>query len=99
MSKDNKTRLQFTLKFLAPRYWGIWIMFGFVRLLALLPYPIMMATGRGLGNALYAISKAFKLKHYFYCKKKSLALLSRAAFAKTGRSFKAHLSITWLCTI
>ncbi|MCH9644069.1 MAG: lysophospholipid acyltransferase family protein [Gammaproteobacteria bacterium] len=50
MSKENTEFLQFKLKFLAPHYWGVWIGFAVLRLLILLPYPMMLALGRKLGS-------------------------------------------------
>lgn len=38
------------LAFWQPRYWPVWLGLGLLRLLVLLPYPLMMATGRGLGR-------------------------------------------------
>jgi KDO2-lipid IV(A) lauroyltransferase len=38
------------LAFWQPRYWPIWAGLGLLRLLVLLPYPVMMATGRTLGR-------------------------------------------------
>ncbi len=35
---------------LAPRYWGVWLGLGLMRLLVLLPFSTQMALGRGLGR-------------------------------------------------
>lgn len=41
----------FTLSLLHPKYWGIWMGFGFLALLVnLLPYPLLYKMGRGLGK-------------------------------------------------
>jgi KDO2-lipid IV(A) lauroyltransferase len=37
------------LRLLAPRYWLTWAGLGVLRVLALLPYPLLLALGRGLG--------------------------------------------------
>ena len=39
--------------FLAPPYWPTWLGLGLLRLALLLPYPSMLALGRGLGTLLY----------------------------------------------
>ena len=39
-------------RFLAPRYWPTWVALGLRRLLALLPYPALLAAGRLIGRAL-----------------------------------------------
>jgi Kdo2-lipid IVA lauroyltransferase/acyltransferase len=38
------------LALFAPRYWLTWLGLGFLWIIALLPYPAMMAVGRGLGQ-------------------------------------------------
>lgn len=43
-------------RFLKPRYWGIWLLLGFVRLVVQLPYAVQLAIGRGLGRILHAVS-------------------------------------------
>jgi KDO2-lipid IV(A) lauroyltransferase len=40
------------LRLFAPRYWPTWAGIGLLRLLALLPYPALLATGRALGTLL-----------------------------------------------
>jgi len=40
-------------RFWQPRYWGIWLFLGLLRLNSLLPYRAQMATGRALGGLLY----------------------------------------------
>lgn len=37
-------------RLLAPRYWGIWIALGLLRLVVLLPYPAQALIGRGVGR-------------------------------------------------
>jgi Kdo2-lipid IVA lauroyltransferase/acyltransferase len=44
-------------RFLGPRYWGVWLGIGFVRLINLLPLPIQLAIGRCLGRVAYALSR------------------------------------------
>jgi len=40
------------LRLLRPRYWPTWAGIGILRLLALLPFPALLAVGRGLGRIL-----------------------------------------------
>ena len=37
-------------RFFGPRYWATWVGLGFVRLVELLPFPALLAVGRGLGR-------------------------------------------------
>jgi len=41
--------------FLAPRFWGVWLGLGLLRLVAMLPYAVQMALGRLFGRLLYAV--------------------------------------------
>ncbi|HEX5339918.1 MAG TPA: LpxL/LpxP family Kdo(2)-lipid IV(A) lauroyl/palmitoleoyl acyltransferase [Gammaproteobacteria bacterium] len=43
-------------EFLKPRYWGIWLLLGFVRLAIKLPYAAQLGIGRGLGYILRVAS-------------------------------------------
>ena len=40
------------LRLFAPRYWPTWAGLALLRLLALLPFPLLLASGRGLGALL-----------------------------------------------
>lgn len=42
-------------QFWQPRYWGIWLGIGLLRLNVLLPYRVQMAEGRALGALLYRL--------------------------------------------
>lgn len=44
-------------RFFGPRFWGVWLGVGFVRLANLLPLPAMLALGRGLGRLAFAFSR------------------------------------------
>ena len=44
-------------KFLAPRWWPVWIAFGFVRCLALLPWAVQIALSRSLGTLAWYIAR------------------------------------------
>jgi len=37
-------------RFFGPRYWPTWLGLGFVRLVLLLPFPALLAVGRGMGR-------------------------------------------------
>lgn len=41
---------------LKPRYWGVWLLLGFIRLAVQLPYPAQLGIGRVLGRILRAVS-------------------------------------------
>jgi len=43
----------FTRDLLHPRYWLTWLMIGLWWLVVQLPYPVLMALGRGIGKVLY----------------------------------------------
>ena len=51
MSVDpgRKMDVPFPAKLLAPQYWPAWIGVGLLRLLAMLPYPVMLKLGAALG--------------------------------------------------
>lgn len=42
----------FTARLLSPRWWPTWIALGLVRLLVLLPIPLLLALGEGLGTVI-----------------------------------------------
>jgi KDO2-lipid IV(A) lauroyltransferase len=47
------------LRLLAPRYWLTWIGLGLLRLLALLPFPVMVFLGRLLGSGMRVLPLRF----------------------------------------
>jgi KDO2-lipid IV(A) lauroyltransferase len=47
------------LELLGPRYWLTWVGLGIMRLLEKVPYPTMMAAGRGIGRAVRRIPLGF----------------------------------------
>ena len=47
------------LRLFAPRYWPTWAGLGVLRLLALLPFPVLLATGRALGMLLRRLPLRF----------------------------------------
>ena len=47
------------LRLLAPRYWLTWAGLGLLRVMALLPFPAMVAVGRVLGAVLRRLPIGF----------------------------------------
>jgi len=43
--------------FVHPRYWGTWLLIGFLRVLSLLPYRVLMVVGQGFGWLSYYLAK------------------------------------------
>jgi KDO2-lipid IV(A) lauroyltransferase len=52
----NKSTPEFQKQFYLPKFWGIWLGVGLLRLLAFTPYKWKFAVGRGLGKLLYILS-------------------------------------------
>jgi Kdo2-lipid IVA lauroyltransferase/acyltransferase len=44
-------------RFAGPRYWGVWLGLAFVRIVNVLPLPLQLAIGRGLGRVAYLVSR------------------------------------------
>ena len=44
-------------RFLAPRFWGVWLGIGIVRLVNVLPLPVQMLIGRATGRLAYLFSR------------------------------------------
>lgn len=49
---------EFRKTFYAPRYWGIWLMVGLLRLLSFLPYKAKLKLGKWIGFLFYKYSKS-----------------------------------------
>ncbi|GAB6070843.1 lipid A biosynthesis lauroyl acyltransferase [Thiomicrorhabdus hydrogeniphila] len=58
MSKTSKTKHvpEFSYQFLHPKYWGIWLGIGLLRLLAFIPYKQKFKVGKLLGKIIYLIA-------------------------------------------
>jgi len=58
MSKPSATKHvpDFKNQFYCPRYWGIWLGLGLLRLLAFIPYKQKFTVGKWLGKAIYLIA-------------------------------------------
>lgn len=59
MGTDSSVRFR-ARDYLSPKFWPMWITIGLLRLVALLPYPAAIATGRMLGRLIYLISGSRK---------------------------------------
>lgn len=60
MRKHNtaSTLPEFDRSFLHPKYWGIWLGVGFLRLLHMLPYKLKLKLGAWLGRFMLKVSKS-----------------------------------------
>lgn len=47
---------KFQLAFLCPKYWGIWLGIGFLKVMSWLPYSLKFSTGRLIGRLLYRLA-------------------------------------------
>ncbi|MEA5446034.1 lipid A biosynthesis acyltransferase [Gammaproteobacteria bacterium AB-CW1] len=61
MSKKEPTPPRLPL---SPLYWPAWLGLGLLRLLLLLPYPLLVAMGRTLGRGLYYLAWRWRLFTY-----------------------------------
>lgn len=52
------TAPQFSAKLLLPQHWPTWLLIGFMRLLALLPYRLQLVLGKGAGLLLHKLAKS-----------------------------------------
>jgi KDO2-lipid IV(A) lauroyltransferase len=57
---DNKLLRVPLYRFLAPRYWLVWLALGFIFVVSHLPYRTAMWIGRGIGRVAYVFSKRDK---------------------------------------
>ena len=46
------------LRFLGPRFWPTWLLFGFMRLLTLMPYSWQMRVGKLIGTLAYRLARS-----------------------------------------
>ncbi len=47
-------------EFLHPKYWPIWVGIAFIRLLAFMPYPLVMSIAKGFGLVAFHLAKSRK---------------------------------------
>jgi len=57
MKQNKQTLDNFQLKFLCPKYWGIWLGIGLTKILSLLPYNTQFKLGKKIGHLLYTFGK------------------------------------------
>jgi Kdo2-lipid IVA lauroyltransferase/acyltransferase len=50
-----KSQKKFTWRLLAPKYWGLWLLIGLLKMLVLLPFRWQIAIGKGLGKLVYRV--------------------------------------------
>ncbi|WP_024851622.1 lysophospholipid acyltransferase family protein [Hydrogenovibrio kuenenii] len=60
MSSPSEHEIEFKLSFLLPKYWGIWLGYGLLRLIGFLPYATKIHFGEALGKFLYLIAGSRK---------------------------------------
>ncbi len=86
---------------LAPRYWGLWLLLGLMRVSVWLPYRWQLATGRGIGRILFRLAR--RRRHYARCNLKvcfpelsaaAIDELLRAHFEALGASL-AEMALGW----
>lgn len=56
MNSLNNPKHRLKLSFLLPKYWGIWLGYGILRLIAFLPYTTKIHLGENLGKFIYWIA-------------------------------------------
>lgn len=92
------------LKFLGPRYWGIWVLIGWLRFTALLPWrwslKLHLWLGRTLGSKSRSAAKTVR-SNLGLCfpelTEEQRAKLSSDYFANMG-AFVAELAMAWFCS-
>jgi len=58
MSKDERSLGRIAASYRAPKHWPVWIGIGLLRVITLLPVPVIHALGSGLGSLAYALVKS-----------------------------------------
>ncbi|HEX6549764.1 MAG TPA: LpxL/LpxP family Kdo(2)-lipid IV(A) lauroyl/palmitoleoyl acyltransferase [Gammaproteobacteria bacterium] len=82
-------------EFLKPRYWGIWLLLGFIRLAVQLPYPAQLGIGRMLGRILRTVSGR-RWRITLVNLEKCLPELDRGARERLARAHFDALGIAFL---
>ncbi len=96
------TNNKFKAIFVCPKYWGIWLGVGILRIIHLLPYKTKITLGKWLGRQLYKLAKKRKniaiqnlqnaFPYYTDTKIKQLVLLH---FESLGISFFETMIVWW----
>ncbi|MBL8201997.1 MAG: LpxL/LpxP family Kdo(2)-lipid IV(A) lauroyl/palmitoleoyl acyltransferase [Chromatiales bacterium] len=96
---DDSTPLY---RFWQPRYWGIWLCLGLLRVNALLPYRVQMAEGRALGGLLYRLLRSRRrvaAANLALCFPEATPVarqqLLREHFASLGKTVMEHALAWW----
>ena len=94
-------RPSFRPAFLHPRYWPLWLGLGALWLVVQLPYPALLALGRGLGALMYRVvgsRRAIAARNLELCFPELSAAertrLLKANFASTGIAF-FEMAMSW----
>lgn len=83
------------LALLKPRYWGVWLLLGFIRLTVTLPYRVQLSIGRGMGRILRAVSER-RWRITLVNLEKCLPELDAVARRKLARAHFDSLGIAFL---
>ncbi|HET7922148.1 MAG TPA: LpxL/LpxP family Kdo(2)-lipid IV(A) lauroyl/palmitoleoyl acyltransferase [Gammaproteobacteria bacterium] len=82
-------------EFLKPRYWGIWLLLGCIRLAIQLPFALQLGIGRGMGRLLRTVSRR-RWRITLVNLEKCLPELDTAARARLARAHFDALGIAFL---
>lgn len=60
MTQNTSSTNGSLLRFAGPRYWGVWLGLAFIRFVTLLPFPVILGLGRGIGLLAWVCSRRDK---------------------------------------
>lgn len=96
---------EFKAEYFGPRYWSTWLLIGFMRLIAALPYPVQQALGTALGKLLYKLGgkrKSIAEDNIRACfpdlDEQQQAQLVRETFVANAKGY-VECCIAWWCPI
>ncbi len=88
-------------RFLLPQFWPMWLFFGFLRLVIVLPLPALHAIGSGIGRMLYRLTPSRRRvtrinirQAYPHYSDAEVEALSKAAFVSLGISL-FEMALAW----
>lgn len=81
--------VEFSKMFYAPKYWGIWIMVGLLRLLSFLPYKAKLKLGKWIGFLFYKYSKSRRKQAWSNIRNAIPALSDKDAEQLTHEHFES----------
>jgi KDO2-lipid IV(A) lauroyltransferase len=114
MSKDERSLGRIAASYRAPKHWPVWLGIGLLRVIALLPVPVIHALGSGLGSLAYALVKSrrrvarINIRQAFPAyTDEQIEQLNRTSFKSLGMSilefgiawFKPHRTLQKQCRI